>query len=280
MGIKRDWRNPKDYEFTKLLTSEGWAWEFLRRNPEYIKEWEKALEKQKIDNENHKNELLPKIIKLLETGEGSVDLTAGFGKKINADNMSSRNRQFLIIFARELLKENIPSEIWWEGTRVKWGFNINELINPEIDNPRQELSRPIFRTFGYYYSREHLNHLPDLKEDEVVIVINLSKRLKPQTEYFTKLLIEEQNELKDSGKINLQSGKNPLDSWEIYLRILDAKKENAQNKEIAQIIFPQYPNTLEYDYEGSRRVKDNYKAAMKIVNGEYRKILPTPTIYI
>ena len=52
MGIKRDWRNHKDYEFTKLLTSEGWAWEFLRRNPECKKEWEKALEKDKINREN------------------------------------------------------------------------------------------------------------------------------------------------------------------------------------------------------------------------------------
>ena len=43
-GIDRDWRNPKDYEFTQSLNPHQWAWEFLRRNPEYRKDWHLALE--------------------------------------------------------------------------------------------------------------------------------------------------------------------------------------------------------------------------------------------
>ena len=35
----RDWRNPDDYGFTNDLSPEQWAWEFLRRNPQYGKEW-------------------------------------------------------------------------------------------------------------------------------------------------------------------------------------------------------------------------------------------------
>ena len=34
-----DWRNPADYEYTADLTLHGWAWEFLRRNPEYRERW-------------------------------------------------------------------------------------------------------------------------------------------------------------------------------------------------------------------------------------------------
>ena len=34
-----NWCNPQDYEFTDGLTSDQWAWEFLRRNPVYRQEW-------------------------------------------------------------------------------------------------------------------------------------------------------------------------------------------------------------------------------------------------
>jgi len=275
MGIMRNWRNPKDYEFTKNLTRDGWTWEFLRRNPKYIKDWEKALEKNEIDREKYKDELLPKIIKLLETGEGTVDLIPGFGKKINVDNMSAMDRKILIIYARDLLIEKIPSNISRDRASADWGFCLDEMINPEIDNPQEDFYVPIFKTFGHYYSREHLNLFPDPEKYEVAILVDLSKKLKPQMDYITKILKEEQNDLKNSGKINVKSGKNPLENWTIYLRILDAKKENVQDKEIAKIIFPQCPNTVDYDYEGSRRVKDSYKAAMKMVKGGYREILPT-----
>jgi hypothetical protein len=34
-----DWREPETYAFTAHLTREQWAWEFLRRNPEYRQAW-------------------------------------------------------------------------------------------------------------------------------------------------------------------------------------------------------------------------------------------------
>jgi len=38
--MKRDWRNPEDYTFTQKLSPELWAWQFLRRNPEYQKDYD------------------------------------------------------------------------------------------------------------------------------------------------------------------------------------------------------------------------------------------------
>src|SRR5580658_4569286 len=34
-----DWRDPNSYAYTQHLTGEGWAWEFLRRNPTYRAAW-------------------------------------------------------------------------------------------------------------------------------------------------------------------------------------------------------------------------------------------------
>lgn len=38
-----DWCNPADYHFPHDLPDYYWAWEFLRRNPDYRKDWESAL---------------------------------------------------------------------------------------------------------------------------------------------------------------------------------------------------------------------------------------------
>ena len=38
-----DWRKAADYDFSKTFPPDRWAWEFLRRNPEYLKDWRAAL---------------------------------------------------------------------------------------------------------------------------------------------------------------------------------------------------------------------------------------------
>jgi len=35
-----DWRNPASYSYTRSLTRDAWAWEFLRRNPKYRAAWD------------------------------------------------------------------------------------------------------------------------------------------------------------------------------------------------------------------------------------------------
>lgn len=37
--IPKNWRKPEEYDFCETLTSAQWAWEFLRRNPEYGRQW-------------------------------------------------------------------------------------------------------------------------------------------------------------------------------------------------------------------------------------------------
>ncbi len=38
-----DWRDESEYPNIKKATSKEWAWEFLRRNPEYQKQWDKEI---------------------------------------------------------------------------------------------------------------------------------------------------------------------------------------------------------------------------------------------
>jgi hypothetical protein len=41
-----DWRNPADYAYTEDFALHDWAWEFLRRNPEYRADWAALAEKR------------------------------------------------------------------------------------------------------------------------------------------------------------------------------------------------------------------------------------------
>lgn len=38
-----DWRDPATYAYTQNLTREGWAWEFLRRNPKYRADYSRIV---------------------------------------------------------------------------------------------------------------------------------------------------------------------------------------------------------------------------------------------
>jgi len=39
-----NWRKPEDYDWLDSATPAQWAWEFLRRNPEYINAWERYVD--------------------------------------------------------------------------------------------------------------------------------------------------------------------------------------------------------------------------------------------
>ena len=41
-NARPDWRDASSYDYTRDLTAEGWAWEFLRRNPRYCGAWRES----------------------------------------------------------------------------------------------------------------------------------------------------------------------------------------------------------------------------------------------
>ncbi len=43
MVKKPNWKNDTDYNYTKRLDGPGWAWEFLRRNPDYRNDYDDLI---------------------------------------------------------------------------------------------------------------------------------------------------------------------------------------------------------------------------------------------
>ncbi len=51
--IKRNWRNPEEYQSMKNYSLEKWAWEFLRRNPKYVEDWKEktsSIKKKSVES--------------------------------------------------------------------------------------------------------------------------------------------------------------------------------------------------------------------------------------
>lgn len=106
MGKKREWRNKEDYEFTRRLTMGGWAWEFLRRNPLYIRDWKNALMKRNKWLAPRRKKMAQRIVNLLTEGGGEVELPPnGFGIRINADNMAEKELKLLPLFFKEIRRQ-------------------------------------------------------------------------------------------------------------------------------------------------------------------------------
>lgn len=48
-GDKQGWRQDARYRYTDTLPRRAWAWEFLRRNPDYRKTWADVSAAAKIE---------------------------------------------------------------------------------------------------------------------------------------------------------------------------------------------------------------------------------------
>lgn len=257
---KHDWKNPADYKYTSILTTDLWAWQFLRRNPEYQADWDKA---KKI-----------------------------YGKKDSYEYEMEEMMQDLLISSVPLVSAR------------KWGL-ISGYVNPERDTPSEAI---FVRSFGEIlsdprrkrlYKQNMLEYFEVMKargikitgqnefiqeelesltkdtvpEGSVAVTFDLSLPISPQIKYAKKILIECQNEEINLGSLKVKTPrKQHVRILRRYLRILDAKTERADNREIARHIFPKYDNRYP-ERQGNRMVKDSFKSAKNLVNKGYLKLL-------
>jgi hypothetical protein len=221
---KRDWRNKADYQFTKDLDLNGWAWEFLRRNPEYQKDWKKEL-----NHFLHKNPSLTK-------------------KEIDDD---------CFYIEPALIDCN---EKWW----------ILRFVNPDTDYP---LFLDFANSHGCVYSKtQNVELLPG----QVAAVFDLNLPIKRQIDLIALRLPLWQKEYKRKGIVKRRQPRIKDFCRPSYLRLLDAKADSADNKEINSVIFKnkrQHPDDSKYY---NTVIKDAMRTVKKIVDGGYRDLITGP----
>ncbi len=239
--MARDWKNEKDYDYMDNHTPELWAWEFLRRNPEYRKDWDTALA---IWKKNNKSD------------------APNYWAPLFGSSCSEENHQ--------------PDTLSFSGARSKWGLYIDEIINPDIDKPLVEYPYSLFYTYDSFYEKDDFHLLPELNDLECVTVFDLAKPIQQQLEHFKSILEDYQSSLAAYTELEIPKVKNKSIYWKDYIRILDAYEANAEKKDIASVIFPEKTNTHP-EYYGNETVRDSLEAAEKIRDENYRKILQKPS---
>jgi hypothetical protein len=217
----KNWRDLTEYEYMDDHTPELWAWEFLRRNPEYNRDWESAL--------------------------------SAYIKGFSENNYQIKNEIKSVLF---------------HGVKEKWGLFFDEIFNPAFNYPCKDPNFPLFYTYGYFYDKNSLEQIPNLKDSQVLAVFDLSKPLQQQLEYFGELLEEEQDFFLWKHNVTIPNVRNKKIYWKDHLRRFDAVKSGATYKDIISAIFK------DEDYDTAvKKVKNSYKRVLEISKGSYLQFL-------
>ena len=81
----RDWRKAADYSFPKKFPPSRWAWEFLRRNPDYRKDWEEALSRlSELESEDVSD------VRIIVEMESDPDSRFGFRTSTTAAQIAAK----------------------------------------------------------------------------------------------------------------------------------------------------------------------------------------------
>ncbi len=239
-----NWRNKIEYDFTKNFSPEEWAWEYLKRNRQYILDYEHTaylLSKRKNTYNNTSVQSLkdPEFFKF----------TPPLYKRETFDQWISRCERQSIF----------PGYQYYPDIYVRKWKLIGKMRSPAHEHP------PKFKPYDSYcdlirFDSIHEYYSSDNKFDEssVVISFDLKYSIDEQLSKTRQLLKNQQAErnIHPIGE-KPQKAKNP-----IYLRVLDAYSENAKPSEIASIIFPHIPNNIINNYGRTNRLKDTYKQAI------------------
>ncbi len=199
-----NWREPTDYLFPSDLRDYFWAWEFLRRNPDYRADWSRALSRYTE-----------------KTGEWAAS---------PSDSFESIFREGVILLSN-FCEDPSSSEFYLpvdekENWKLGWG-----LVNPAIDRPR-------FLNFAVGYGA--VNFVAEGAKTQMKpsgkrypwAVFDIELPIKPQTDAVLKSL----KEFQKRHKIKPHRVKHHRDLWPLYLRLLDAALDARTPKQMADVL--------------------------------------------
>ena len=192
-----DWRNPDDYIVPRDFPNFRWAWEFLRRNPDYRKDWAAVLQRYRARG--------PKEY-------GSFD-----------ENVALHDREP----GRWHPDPDHPDFFLPEIEREKW--SLSDIFNPATSEPRFlrfELE------FGFlFFKREGASVSPAGKRYPWAF-FDLELPLKPQLRAVETALAaaQQRHGIKPHRILHYRN------LWPRYLRLLDADLDGRTPKQIADAL--------------------------------------------
>ncbi len=219
----KHWQNPDYYLYTSGLNRNQWAWEFLRRNPDYLKDYQWFINQWQA-------------------------LEKAYGKAPNMDYQAWKQdpRSYKIIDLDSeqdancaIAQDKLLIECWMGN---KWGF-FKFPRCPELNALETEINwRPLPPEY-FSLDCEDPHRRPENSNGSepgklsYKACIDLRKPLKEQLEQFKQQAIVRQRRLKKQGSLRAftVSGKSSL--WTLCLRYLDALQMNENPDFIAKTLL-------------------------------------------
>jgi hypothetical protein len=234
-----DWRVESDYDYLDKLSLSQLAFEFLRRNPDYIQDHH---EYAKIEAALAKN-FGPKV--------ANYEIWKKAGKAIGTiwdpPRLPGESRKNY--FHRTMDHPNDPAAYWYEEWfQRKWGL---EGGFPTPESPTKiELkfkSRwnfpilPDYREVGLFFHGDSIENSPYTQvEDKVTVVFDLESPLKAQLAEVKKILQQEAKGRAEEYNLKLvseQQTANFRKKFKTYIRVLDGAAANSEKKVVAHELF-------------------------------------------
>ena len=268
------WDAPEDYEFTELLSKEGWAWEFLRRNPKYQQDYQKVrkiyAQAEELfgsfeDNEEKWRNYEPVIIK------------EPFS--VHGDSPGVWNGR---VWDKNVAPEWTYLEVHEAGT---WGLKY-KLQNPKEDNPpdfRYPYDHPKYmleEAHEYFLPlRPSPEHPEPATSNYISIGFDLTLPIEKQLEKTKDILFDQRT----YRKIKTTRNKTAPHLWKTYLVVLDGVQAleylptETRIEKIATFLFRKEPGELKQDSNWLSAKSDKTTAtlrqARKMRDRDYLKIL-------
>jgi hypothetical protein len=217
---KLNWREEKDYNFTEKLSNLGWAWEFLRRSPEYKKMYGDYI---KLMHEHSE-------IKPFFTPERSSEIQF----KLDANKPVLSKGQEL--GKKWLLKDMYdPTKEFHDGG-ITFIYDIPNPAkiynNTDIENYCDPKEIKIFEE-GTKFSVIEVNEPVSIQDDLSVWVFDLKYDLADQFKLLKKQVEKEQENFDVTKSANLQ-GQKGNNVWLRHIRCLDAHLDDVSDADIAK----------------------------------------------
>lgn len=266
--MRPNWQDPKQYEFTKHLDNDGWAWEFLRRNEEHAKDYDSlpALSQGAPATSPLSRDFVPSAAEYQPTKKPHETLHQWRVRSVSSghDPVTKSPRA---IFAR------------------KWG--LIEPADPSRDATQQQVRfapiepyplQPYFdQVDDYFQSEGRGESLPQYCVLVFDIRYSLDEQLKRAAIVLSRTL---QNRRQTNLVTVVSKAHNAPALWVKYLRVLDAdftatKKLSA--RDIAAVLFKKNPKAIKA-YKPNKHERDRVyeyrKAAAQLTTREgYESIL-------
>lgn len=245
-----DWRDPKAYPDDDL-TNQQWAWQFLRRNPEYQEVY--ARWRELFDNVGE-HPTVEEDLRFFDCdpparlGETFAAYHRRVGKKYKGHKSKIR-----IIGDRFGLKP----------------FSLR-LPDPREDRPRLRFSGSgVSIVPGIPGEKQFPGALVGPGEFEAFVKFDLQWPLEVQLRKAKKILESWRRSYeRNKGFEPIKNRPRDHRLYRQYLRLLDGNANGAPNRDLAAVIFPNEKNESP-EYRGNAKVRDSLKAAKRLRDGGY-----------